>query len=279
MRNRHIMNTMIAFLGIGFTAASCWQFASGQYASGQYANERTTQVPQPPSRFIRDVLHGEYIANAPGDARRQIVSASSNLSKSSRYQEPHFLPPDHQPGYRTTRQAVVVWQTRQEPIPKEELDRQQRIADLQQQLTAAAEDDERDKVAEELGTVYAELFDEDLAKREKEIAEVEARIAKLRAQLDERKKMRDTIIAHRLDSVLLQSKGLAFPDSAPAVYPAASPDYYTPDSFRPASPASTNAPSDYTQPLHSYSVPAAESTGTYGSSTTSPQPSSDSIRQ
>ncbi|MEZ6115896.1 MAG: hypothetical protein R3C28_04895 [Pirellulaceae bacterium] len=274
MRNRHIVNTMIAFLGIGFTAASCWQFAYGQHANERAG--RVTQVPQPPSRFIQDVLHGEYVSNAPGDAMQQITQASSNLSESSRYQQPHFLPLNHQPGYRTTRQAVVVWQTRQEPIPKEELDRQQRIADLQQQLTTAADDDERDKVAEELGTAYSDLFDEDLAKREKEIAEVEARIAKLRAQLDERKKMRDTIIAHRLDSVLLQSKGLAFPDSAPAVYPTASPDYYTPDSFRPASPVSPNGPSGYSQPLPSY-MPPAESTGTYGSSATSPQPSSDSI--
>lgn len=71
--------------------------------------------------------------------------------------------------------------------------------------------DKRDRMVEQLTTLMEQVFDEDYARREESVTKLETRVATLRAALDERKAARERIIKNRIDGLLLESDGLAFP--------------------------------------------------------------------
>ena len=129
-------------------------------------------------------------------------------------------PTSQKPSYgRQTRQARVIWESIVEPIPKEELEQAKRISELKKQLRDAKDDAERTSIADKLHDEFTNLFDQDLEKREKQIADVESRISDLRKQLEQRKESRQEIIALRVQTLMLESKGLGFPEST-ASFPA-----------------------------------------------------------
>ena len=55
-----------------------------------------------------------------------------------------------------------------------------------------------------------------MQRREKQISDVEARVKKLRDQIEKRKKAKDDIVSLRLKTIVNEADGLGFPDRVDA---------------------------------------------------------------
>lgn len=80
-----------------------------------------------------------------------------------------------------------------------------------EKLKSAKSDSEKTSAANELSKVLEKSFQRDLDRRERQISDVEARVKKLRDQIDKRKKAKDEIISLRLKTILNEADGLGFP--------------------------------------------------------------------
>lgn len=78
-------------------------------------------------------------------------------------------------------------------------------------LQNAKDDKQKDRAKSDLTKVLNSVFDADLKQREKEIADVEARIKKLKATLDKRRTARDRIIDLQIKVLVNEADGLGFP--------------------------------------------------------------------
>jgi hypothetical protein len=83
-------------------------------------------------------------------------------------------------------------------------------------LKAAKNDAEKTALTKEISQRLDKSFEHDMQRREKEIADVEARVKKLRDQIEKRKKAKDDIISLRLKTIVNEADGLGFPEGADA---------------------------------------------------------------
>ena len=70
-----------------------------------------------------------------------------------------------------------------------------------------------------LANLVATQFDRDLESREKDVVELEAKVKKLREQLDKRKAAREKIVELRLTTIQNEIDGLGFPGTGSPVPP------------------------------------------------------------
>ena len=82
---------------------------------------------------------------------------------------------------------------------------------LRQKVLEAKDETTRKQRGAELQKFLEGVFDEDLARREKELSKLEARLKKLRDSVESRKTNRDRIIGVRMDSLMLDAQGLGLP--------------------------------------------------------------------
>jgi hypothetical protein len=82
-------------------------------------------------------------------------------------------------------------------------------------LKSAKTDAEKTAATNEISKLLEKSFQRDLDEREKHVAEVEARVKKLREQIEKRKKAKDDIVSLRLKTIVNESEGLGFPDDGP----------------------------------------------------------------
>lgn len=87
------------------------------------------------------------------------------------------------------------------------------IAKLESQVRSHDGSDKsgRDALVKELTTLMEGVFDADYAVRDAEVRKLEERVGRLRAALDRRKSARERILQNRIDGLLLDADGLAFP--------------------------------------------------------------------
>ncbi|MEZ6040508.1 MAG: hypothetical protein R3C20_08380 [Planctomycetaceae bacterium] len=133
---------------------------------------------------------------------------------------------------RQVRRTII--ETVYEPVPKEELDS---LLELQKAISTLKNETDEEKNAVAIASVRTKLteqFERDLQQREKELAQVEERVAMLRDQLEKRKNAQDDIITLRLQTIVNEANGLGFPDS----YPTAPSDNTVPDHGPWSTPAS-----------------------------------------
>jgi hypothetical protein len=78
-------------------------------------------------------------------------------------------------------------------------------------LKSAKADGEKTAATKEVSELLEKSFQRDLERREKQIVEVEARVKKLRDQIEKRKKAKDEIISLRLKTIVNEADGLGFP--------------------------------------------------------------------
>lgn len=110
----------------------------------------------------------------------------------------------HQRGLVTTR-------AQQQPLSNKERARFGEVTRLRQQIREEKDEKKRTELGETLRTKLGEIFDDDLSERDEQLKELEARVAKLRAAVEKRRKNRDRVITLQVDSVMLAAEGLAFP--------------------------------------------------------------------
>jgi|HubBroStandDraft_6_1064221.scaffolds.fasta_scaffold35127_3 hypothetical protein len=116
-------------------------------------------------------------------------------------------------------------------------------------LRSAKEGAEKEAAKKELLQCLEKSFTRDLDHREREVAEIESRVKKLREQIERRKKAKDEIVGLRLKTIVNETEGLGFPGpqdleptvKRPATYPAPGP---VPPSFDAFSPRPAVVPDD-----------------------------------
>jgi hypothetical protein len=85
------------------------------------------------------------------------------------------------------------------------------LATAVEKLKAAKEGPEKEAATKELTQQLEKSFIYDLERREKEVAEIEGRVKKLRDQIEKRKKAKEEIISLRLKTIINETEGLGFP--------------------------------------------------------------------
>jgi hypothetical protein len=83
-------------------------------------------------------------------------------------------------------------------------------------LKSAKNDTEKAALTKQISQLLDKSFERDMQRREKQISDVEARIKKLRDQIEKRKKAKDDIISLRLKTIVNEADGLGFPEGADA---------------------------------------------------------------
>jgi hypothetical protein len=89
-------------------------------------------------------------------------------------------------------------------------DPMQTIREAAAALSAAEDDDARENAERELNELLNEYFEEDMKRREQELADVEARVTKLRELLERRREKRDDIIRLQIEVLRNEADGLGF---------------------------------------------------------------------
>lgn len=110
---------------------------------------------------------------------------------------------------RQVRRTFV--ETYMEPVPAEELAAAKKLQEAIKSLKNSSEPEAQKKATDTIQQQLSEQFDLDLKQREKELAEVEAKVKSLREQLDKRKAAREDIISLRLKTITNDAAGLGFP--------------------------------------------------------------------
>jgi hypothetical protein len=91
---------------------------------------------------------------------------------------------------------------------------QQQIPGLLAKYAETTDEKERAKIKEELSKALEKLFDLQQQERGSEIADIEARVKRLRDMLDKRTKARQSIISNRLEQLIREAEGLGWVDPA-----------------------------------------------------------------
>jgi hypothetical protein len=96
----------------------------------------------------------------------------------------------------------------------------QKVESLVKQLADTTDENDRAKVKQSLQETLAQQFDTQQKVRELEVADVEARVKKLRDIITKRNDARRTIIEKRLDQLVREAEGLGWnsPAGGPVVY-------------------------------------------------------------
>ncbi len=85
-----------------------------------------------------------------------------------------------------------------------------RIQQLMIELGEATDDAKKQDLIKQLATAVTANFEEDMTSREAELTKLEERLAKLRAQLDRRRKAQGEIIQLQLKVMINEADGLGF---------------------------------------------------------------------
>lgn len=100
------------------------------------------------------------------------------------------------------------------PSRRSAFGRPSKISSAIQLLRKAKTDAEKAKAKSALSKSLEERFDADLKSREKEIADIEARVQKLRGILNKRREARDEIIKLQIQVLMNEAAGLGFPSGS-----------------------------------------------------------------
>ena len=131
---------------------------------------------------------------------------------------PLFIDESVPPGNTPSRRALVMRPVREtvvryvaEVASAEEQAAAKNLQDAIKSLKDSSEPEAQKKASDTIQQQLSEQFDLDLKQREKELAEVEAKVKSLREKLDKRKAARVDIISLRLKTITNDAAGLGFP--------------------------------------------------------------------
>lgn len=106
-----------------------------------------------------------------------------------------------------------VFEYRTRPVSPEELESSRKLQAAVRVLRSSKEEAARKQAIDSIQQHLNGQFERDLQQREKQLADVEARVKTLRDQLEKRKAAREEIIGLRLKTVVNDADGLGFPGS------------------------------------------------------------------
>jgi hypothetical protein len=97
------------------------------------------------------------------------------------------------------------------PMSREEMQEFEAFHQAVEKLKSAKSEADKTNATNEISKLLEKSFQRDLERREHEIAQVEARVKKLRDQIEKRKKAKDDILNLRLKTIVNEADGLGFP--------------------------------------------------------------------
>jgi hypothetical protein len=97
------------------------------------------------------------------------------------------------------------------PMSREEIQEFEAFHRAIEKLKSAKSDADKTSATNELSKMLEKSFQRDLERREHEVAQVEARVKKLRDQIDKRRKAKEDILSLRLKTIVNEADGLGFP--------------------------------------------------------------------
>jgi hypothetical protein len=97
------------------------------------------------------------------------------------------------------------------PMSEEEMQESDALHQAVDKLKSAKSDAEKTSATKEISQLLEKLFQRDLEHREHQVTEIEARVKKLRDQIEKRKKAKDDILTLHLKTIINESEGLGFP--------------------------------------------------------------------
>lgn len=116
------------------------------------------------------------------------------------------------PGFRVITRPRTVMETYYVTLQPEEITEQKEMQGHIEVLHSDKPAAEKEKAKASLSALLQKQFTRDVERREKEVAELEERVRKLRNQLDKRKEAKDKIISLRLTTIENEAEGLGFPE-------------------------------------------------------------------
>lgn len=161
---------------------------------------------QPPIEVRGRVFEAGDVGSAPAAA---LIRANGNGDVF--FTGPAVPPPPHA-GFRAVprTRAVVEWSY--VPLREEEQAEQKELKGLIETLNSDKPAEKKAEAKKQLQALLEKQFSRDVERREKEVAELEERVKKLRDQLDKRKTAKEKIIGLRVDTIQNEADGLGFPD-------------------------------------------------------------------
>ncbi len=102
------------------------------------------------------------------------------------------------------------------PSPRQKSKSSEALRQAIGKLKSAKNDTEKAALTKQISQLLDKSFERDMQRREKQISDVEARVKKLRDQIEKRKKAKDDIISLRLKTIVNEADGLGFPEGVDA---------------------------------------------------------------
>jgi len=140
-----------------------------------------------------------------------------------------------------------------EPVPKEEVAEAEAIKKLEPRLKLADGDKLKEAAVVELEKLLKKAFDRDLDRRDKEIADVENRVSRLRDQIKKRFANKEAIVKLRLQTMVNDAAGLGFPSPYDELQPRSN---YPSPTIEWRNPYEDSRPRPVETPLDSTPVPS-----------------------
>jgi hypothetical protein len=97
------------------------------------------------------------------------------------------------------------------PMSEEEMQESEAMDQAVDKLKSAKNDADKTTATKEISQLLEKSFQHDMERRETQISEIEARVKKLREQIEKRKKAKDEIISLHLKTIVNEADGLGFP--------------------------------------------------------------------
>jgi hypothetical protein len=96
-------------------------------------------------------------------------------------------------------------------MSEEEMQEMEAMDQALSKLKAGKNDAEKESAKKDLSQALDKLFQRDLEQREHQVTEIEARVKKLRDQIEKRKAAKAEILSLHLKTIINESEGLGFP--------------------------------------------------------------------
>ncbi len=203
----------ICLAGGAVTSLAMTQLSPADDQSSGTAPARNVEPARSGELFYPDVIDSEVrqevsdpFGTDPAANGPNIPSRSSNLDNPAAVGNMPSRGPMRQ---RQVRRTVI--ESYMEPVPPEKLAAAKKLQEAIKSLNNSSAPEAQKKATDTIQQQLSEQFDVDLKGREKELAEVEAKVKSLREQLDKRKAAREDIISLRLKTITNDAAGLGFP--------------------------------------------------------------------
>lgn len=209
----------LSMAAVVVTGSAGWVWSQQPPKTGPapVAAPRPPVAPQPPgdvlipntlppsAEIVEEPIPSQFDPSAVRADVRNVIRLDQPQNKGQFHTK--LVEPAHRflPRTRTVVEYIAV------PVSEEERSETAELQKAVETLKSSSPQEEKDGATKTLSGILEKQFNRDLERREKEVAELEERVKKLREQVTKRKDAKDDIIKLRLTTITNEAAGLGFP--------------------------------------------------------------------